>query len=285
MQTILVIGCGYAGERVARRHIERGDAVIAATRDPARGARLRALGAEVIGPDLDSALPALPAAARVYYAAPPPPTGLHDTRLAAVLEVLPPPGRFVYFGTTGVYGDHGGERVDESVRPAPASDRGRRRLDAETRLRSWAASRGVACAVLRIAGIYGPGRLPVASIAAGEPSPAGTGPGNRIHVDDLAAAAVAVGDFGEPGTWNVSDGNPLSVADFRDLIADAAALPRPRRVPLNDPEISAGMRSFLRDSRRIDNRRLLAVPGFTLKYRDVREGIRASLAEERVADD
>ncbi|HEX6928962.1 MAG TPA: NAD-dependent epimerase/dehydratase family protein, partial [Gammaproteobacteria bacterium] len=209
--------------------------------------------------------------------APPPSSGRTDSRLANLLDHLPPPEALVYLGTTGVYGNHAGGLVDETASLEPVTDRARRRLDSENRVRAWAGEHGVMAAVLRVAGIYGPNRLPLDRLRAGQPvpEPADTGPGNRIHVDDLAAAAIAVA--GQDGAWNVSDGDPMSVADFHDHVADLAGLPRPRRVPLASPGISAGMRSFLRESRRIDNRKLLALPGFRLHYANPVDGIKASL--------
>lgn len=280
---ILVIGCGYAGRNIALRHLARGDRVTGTAREPARHDALP--GLSWLALDLDQPADALPRADRIYYAAPPPADGRTEPRLAAVLDRLPAPGAFIYLGTTGVYGDCAGKLVDETAPLAPASDRAFRRLDAENQLRAWSARHAVPAAILRIAGIYGPGRLPLARLHRGEavPDPADTGPGNRIHVDDLAAAAVAIGDAtispGETAAWNISDGNPMSVADFTDKVADLAGLPRPGRVPLASSEISAGMRSFLRESRRIDNRKLLALPGFQLRWPDPVDGIRDSIAK------
>lgn len=278
MKNILIIGSGYAGSRIARLHAERGDRVICTNRSGVADTA----GVRCIALDLDSpGYVELPAAQCIYYTAPPPAAGVRDTRLESLLEWLPTPETFIYFSTTGVYGDCGGARVDENSPLAPENDRARRRAHAETLVEDWARVRGCTAAILRIAGIYGPGRLPLAKRAAGEPvpEPADTGPGNRIHVDDLAAAAVAIADSGQGGAWNISDGNPLSTAEFSDLAATEAGLPRPRRVPLSSPEISSGMRSFLRPSRQVDNRKLLSLQGFRLLYPDPADGIRNSITK------
>lgn len=277
MTRVLVIGCGYSGARVAAAHLARVDEVFAISRSNP-GTR----GIHYLQADMDaSRIPALPQADRVYYTVPPPASGVNDPRLARVLAALPPPGILVYFSTTGVYGHCGGAMVDETASLEPGSDRARRRVDAERQVSEWCAQRNVALAILRIAGIYGPDRLPLERLRAGDPvpDPADTGPGNRIHVDDLTAAALAVPDTNSAGTWNISDGNPMSVADFNDLVADAAGLPRPRRVLLDSPEISPGLRSFLRESRRIDNQKLLSLPGFRLLFPDPADGIRRSLSK------
>lgn len=280
---VLVIGCGYSGARIAASHLARGDDVTVTVRDTSRHKPGAAIDVRAL--DLDAPGAALPPADRVYYTAPPPPEGLADTRLAALLDRLLPPRVFVYFGTTGVYGDHGRKPVNESASLLPATDRARRRLDAESRIRYWCEQNGTAAALLRIAAIYGPGRLPIARLRSGDPvpDPVDTGPGNRVHVDDLVAAALAIADVAEAsaqtGAWNVSDGNPMSVADFNDQVARLAGLPLPRRVPLASPAISPGMRSFFKETRAIDNRKLLALPGFRLRFSDPVEGIRDSLSK------
>ncbi|HEX7047407.1 MAG TPA: NAD-dependent epimerase/dehydratase family protein [Gammaproteobacteria bacterium] len=283
MTHALVIGCGYSGARVAAAHLARGDDVTAVTRSSPEIQGVRHLQL-----DIDATrIPALPQVDRVYYTVPPPASGVNDPRLARVLAALPPPRIFAYFSTTGVYGHCGGALVDETASLKPGTDRARRRVDAERQVNEWCAQRNVALAILRIAGIYGPRRLPLDRLRAGEPvpDPADTGPGNRIHVDDLANAAVAIADSDGRGTWNVSDGNPMSVADFNDVVADAAVLPRARRVPLDSPEISPGLRSFLRESRQIDNRKLLSLTDFTLRYADPSQGIRESLTIRPVTDE
>ncbi len=275
---VLVIGAGYTGRRIARAHLARGDDVTVSS----RGTLPPPEGAEHLPLDLDAAhLPAQPRADRVYYTVPPPDHGVTDPRLERLLGHLPPPAHFTAFGTTGVYGNQRGLRVTEETPLSPTNDRARRRVAAENVARTWAEANCAALAILRVAGIYGPGRLPLERLRRGEPVPdaATGGPGNRIHVDDLVRAAVAIADARETGPWNVSDGNPLSVAAFHDLVADLAGLPRPRRVPADSAEISAGWQSFLRDQREVDNAKLLRLRGFHLLYEEVAEGIHASLRD------
>ena len=100
--------------------------------------------------------------------------------------------------------------MDETTIPCPTSERGRRRLDAEARLQDYAAASGTAVRILRVPGIYGPGRLPLERIASGAPvpRPGETGPGNRIHVDDLAETSRAAVDYdGDETLFNVGDGD------------------------------------------------------------------------------
>jgi nucleoside-diphosphate-sugar epimerase len=174
MHFVAIVGCGYTGSRLADRwlkmhHAVRGFAARATSlpRIETAGAEPQLLNLdEPIGAaiDFDDAL--------VYYSVPPAPSGECDTRLARLLDsVRGTPRRVVYLSTTGVYGDRAGAIVDEDSRPAPQSTRAMRRLAAESALRAWAAARAISWCVLRIPGIYGPGRMPVERLRA-RPVPA-----------------------------------------------------------------------------------------------------------------
>jgi nucleoside-diphosphate-sugar epimerase len=223
----------------------------------------------------------------LYYFAPPPARGEHDSRMRGfVTAVRGRPRRAVYISTTGVYGDAGGAWVDEDTPPAPATSRGRRRLDAERVLARWAAAAGAEVVILRVPGIYGPGRLPLERIRRAEPvlEPGECGFTNRIHAEDLARVCVAAAKRGRPGAvYNVSDGEPGTMTEYFFAVADAAGLPRPPMVGLAEARrvMSAGMLSYLGESRRIANRRMLAELGVTLRYPDLGRGLAACFAGER----
>jgi len=284
--TCLIAGCGYTGVRLARRLVARGP-VLALVRSPEAAAALTASGlaAEVV--DLDGAGPfPVPAdLASVVYLAPPAPQGEGDPRLQRFLEGLAGarPQVLVYTSTTGVYGDTGGLAVDEASPTASADGASRRRLAAEGGASAWCVEHGVRCVLLRVAGIYGPHRLPLERLRMGEPvlGPEVSGPGNRIHVDDLVAACVAALDRPVSGPVNVADGDHRSIGAFLELVARLAGLPPPRRVTLEEArrELSPGMLAFALASRRVLNRRLTEELGVTLRYADPEAGVRASLAE------
>jgi nucleoside-diphosphate-sugar epimerase len=224
------------------------------------------------------------AASIVYYAVPPPPAGLVDTRLARCLAgAAGRPRRIVYLSTTGVYGDHGGGRVDETTPPAPRTPRAVRRLAAERAITAWAEAQGVSWCVLRVAGIYGPGRLPLERLRRGEPAirPEEATPTNRIHVEDLATACVAAGvsDRAHRRIVNVCDGSDASSTEFLLRVAQSAGLPPPPFVSRAEARatFTASAWSFLGESRRVDNRRLTGELGVALAYHDLDAGIRASL--------
>ena len=285
---MLIVGCGYVGRRVAALHRARGEAVVGVVRSAASAQALEGEDISAVRADLDAAPPAdLPTrGAGVYYFAPPPESGTTDTRLAAFVASLPrsgQPRRIVYIGTTGIYGDCHGEWVDETRPANPSVDRARRRWDAECRLRGWAADSGGELIVLRVAGIYGPGRLPLDRLRRGLPMVAeDEAPWtNRIHADDLATVCVAAMDRAPAGAvYNVSDGHPGNMADYFNRVADLAGLPRPPVVRLADAggTLSEGLLSYLRESRRLDNRRMLRELGVTLRYPRLEEGLPASVA-------
>jgi nucleoside-diphosphate-sugar epimerase len=132
--------------------------------------------------------------------------------------------------------------------------------------------------VLRVPGIYGPGKLPLARLRQGLPvlREADAPYTNRIHVDDLAAICVAAMSGRHNNTvYNVSDGNPGNMTDYFFRVADAAGLPRPPVVGREEAQqvLSPGMLSFLNDSRRMDNTRLLKELGITLRYPDLDTGL------------
>jgi nucleoside-diphosphate-sugar epimerase len=172
---------------------------------------------------------------------------------------------------------------------APANDRSRRRVTAERLATAWCDARGVRCVVLRVPGIYGPYRLPLERLARGEAAlrPEDSGPGNRIHVEDLVTACVAALERPVQGIVNVTDGNPASTSEFLQRTAALAGLPPPPLVPLAEAHgrIAPGMLSFLVESRRVDNRRMREELGVVPRYAVLDEGIAASLAQMRPAPD
>ncbi len=287
----LLVGCGYVGTRLARR-VSGTRSVCALVRS---GRRADALGVRTLRLDLDdeqpftadvAALASASAGAALVYLVPPPDTGSTDPRLGRCLSWLgaAKPAVVVYMSTTGVYGDTGGERVDEDSPLKPANDRSRRRVAAEHTARDWCEARSVRLVVLRVPGIYGPHRLPLERLARGDPAVRleEAGPGNRIHVDDLVTALLAAVDReAAVGVFNVTDGDPASTTEFLQQTARAAGLPPPELVTRAEAaaRVSPGMLAFLLESRQVDGRRMLEGLDLRLRYPDLKTGIEASLAE------
>jgi len=287
--TLLIVGCGDVGLRVAR--LLRGRwRLLALSSTPARRETLRDAGIVPLAGDLDrpETLGRLAGLAdAVLHLAPPAASGATDLRTARLIQALarsPRLARLVYASTSGVYGDCGGERVDETRRLAPATDRARRHADAEARLRRYGRSAGVAVTLLRIPGIYAldrPGGDPRERLRRGTPVLAAADDvhTNHIHADDLARACVAALQRGLPQrAVNVSDDSDLKMGEYFDLAADLHGLPRPPRLARADAAaaLSPLQMSFLGESRRLVNRRLKEELGVVLRHATVIEGLRAS---------
>ncbi len=199
----LVTGTGYTGRRVLNRLPV--DSAVGLSRSMIDSDR----PVEPLDLDTATTLPVpLPSRYSVVYTVPPkgaPP----DRRLRRFLAMLaPPPERFVYISTTGVYGDCGGKTVTEASPVNPSGERAERRVSAEALLSAWADDNDCQLVILRAPGIYGPGRLGIERIEAGLPvlSEDDANPGNRIHVDDLASCCIAALSASAPaGIYNVGD--------------------------------------------------------------------------------
>jgi len=272
----VVAGTGYTGGRILERLPP--DVVVGLSRS--RIATARAF--HTIDFDSpDTPLPDIEVPFAVIYTVPP--GGGDDSRLQGFLDRLAaPPSRFVYLSTTGVYGDCGGAVVDEDTPVNPGSRLSRPRVAAENRLREWALENECDLVVLRVPGIYGPGRLGLERIREGTPvlEESAANPGNRIHVDDLASCCIAALASGIPaGTYNVGDGDHRTSTWFTDEVARQADLPAPPRISRNRAakEFSPMRLAFLASSRVVDTTRMREILGVTPMYGDPVEGIRASL--------
>ena len=285
-KTVLIVGCGYMGRRVARLLPADHCHVCGCVRSPESAALLKESGLCAIEVDLDQAgQPANWATGyeAVFYFAPPPSAGRQDTRMRNFLLALDKedaPRRIVYISTSAVYGDCGGAWITETQAVRPTTDRGYRRLDAERQLSAWCQAQKTQCTVLRVPGIYGPGKLPLARLRKGTPvlreedAPFT----NRIHADDLATICIAAMNSVKCNTvYNVSDGHPGNMTDYFFQVADAAGLSRPATVTRAQAgqALSAGMLSFLNDSRRMRNDKLLGELEIRLQYPELAAGLAA----------
>ena len=284
--TLLIVGCGDVGLRVAR--LLRGRwRLIAITSSPARCAELRAAGIVPLVANLDDPATLQRAAGladAVLHLAPPPLQGGTDPRTANLLRALARRGgvqRIVYGSTTGVYGDCAGARFDETRAVAPATDRARRRVDAEARLRWYGRVTGARVSILRIPGIYAgdrPGGHPRERLARGTAVLAAEDDvfTNHIHADDLARACVAALHRGLPQRIvHASDDTDLKMGDYFDRAADLCGLARPPRITRAQAreQLSPMLLSFMSESRRLDNERLKRELRLRLRYPTVETGL------------
>jgi nucleoside-diphosphate-sugar epimerase len=185
----------------------------------------------------------------------------------------------VYLSTVGVYGDHGGEWVDEETPPRPDTARGRERLAAERAWQKLGARAGVAIVILRLAGIYGPGQNALVQIARGNARRI-VKPGqvfNRIHVDDIAQAIDAAFAQRASGVFNVADDEPTQPGDPLTFAAQLLGRGVPPEVTFEEaaPSMSPMALSFWQDCRRVRNDKLKRELGLNLLYPTYREGLRA----------
>lgn len=286
LPVLLIVGCGDVGLRVLR--LLRGRyRVLALTSSPARRTALRDAGAVPLCGDLDQpvTLGRLAGLAdAVLHLAPPPGDGEHDTRTRHLLAALARVGRvrrIVYASTSGVYGDCGGARFDETRALRPGTARAWRRADAEARLRHYGRRTGATVSLLRIPGIYAGDRAgghPRERLQRGTPVLAAEDDvyTNHIHADDLARACVAALHRARPQrVLHVCDDSELRMGDYFDLAADLCGLPRPPRIGRADAatRLSPLQLSFMSESRRLDNRRLKTELKLRLRYPTVAEGL------------
>jgi nucleoside-diphosphate-sugar epimerase len=188
----------------------------------------------------------------------------------------------VYLSTIGVYGDHKGEWVDETTPPVPVSQRSRERLAAEQDWAALGARAEKAVAILRLSGIYGPGRNALQQVKRGSARRI-VKPGqyfNRIHVTDIAQAIDEAFAKRANGVFNVTDNLPTAQAAPIVFAAGLLKVPPPPEIPF--AEIAATMTpmalSFYGESKRVRNDRLADELGVTLRYPSYREGLRALFA-------
>jgi len=296
---IFIVGCGYLGRRLGMRfnhyfasQPETAPHLYGLVRSTRHVQDLQSAGIEPIVLDLDKftrkqLLPVWSRNSVLFYFAPPPAEGESDTRLHRFLTVLPEiPQCFIQISTTGVYGDTGGARVDESCPVNPHTSRAKRRMDAEHISRVWCTENNVRRVVLRVPAIYGPDRLPLERLRSGEPvicqehAPII----NRIHVDDLVEICfTAAMNTQISGIYNVSDGNSITMTEYLRSVARLAGIDEPREIPLDEAQLSFSPEylSYLTESRRIDNSRLLREFGLQLRYSNIEQGILESLKASR----
>jgi nucleoside-diphosphate-sugar epimerase len=287
MRRLLIIGCGDVALRMVPLVRDR-YVVYGLTRDRHRIAALRAAGLKPLWGDLDrpATLAVLPGLAHdVAHFAPPPASGACDTRTAHLIASLARaeslPQHFVYISTIGVYGDCAGAFIDETQPTRPQTDRAKRRVDAERRLRGWGARSGVRVTIVRVPGIYAADRLPLERLRRGTPALRVEEDAyiNHVHADDLAAIVVAALRRGRHNrSYNACDDVPQRMGDYFDLVADRFGLPRPPRIAREEARrvIPPQLYSFMSESRRLANHRMKRELRVRLRYPSVHDGIRAA---------
>ena len=280
----LIFGCGYLGIRVARLWLAAGEPVIAVTRSSVRAQQLAVEGIQPLIADITAnAELQLPQVLRTVLFA----VGydrlaghsIHDVYvggLARALDQLPKAvEKVIYISSTGVYGQVTGDEVDEDSPCLPTREGGKACLAAEQLLQ---ASRfGSRSIILRLAGIYGPGRIPrSADLLAGKPVDApAAGWLNLIHVEDASRIVLLADQQAGPRTYVVSDGQPVHRGDYYAELARLLGAPPPQfSVP--DANTPAALRAA--SDKRVQPRRMFSELKPVLAYPSYREGLAAVVA-------
>lgn len=277
---LFIFGLGYAGGAFARAMRGTAQWIGGTTRSAEAAESLAEAGIRpfVFGGDGagSGVAEAVRLATHVVVSVPPgetdPVLDRHRASLAAAQ-----PRWLAYLSSVGVYGNYGGAWVSEATTPHPAPGRSSARLAAEKAWAAFAAERDLPLAVLRIAGIYGPGRNAFVALADGSAHRV-VKPGqvfNRIHLDDLTAALVAASQQDAAGVFNVSDDEPAPPQEVVAFASDMMGVKPPPEVPLRIAALSPMARSFYAECKRVKNARLRETLGVALRYPTYREGLTA----------
>lgn len=182
-----------------------------------------------------------------------------------------------YFSTVGVYGDFNGDWVDESAPTRPVNKRSQQRVEVEQQWRDFATRRGVPLLILRLAGIYGPGRSSFDKLREGTARRI-VKPGqvfNRIHVDDIGRVTALAAQQKLGGTFNLSDDEPAPPQDLVEYAARLMGVPVPPGIPFETAQMTEMARSFYSDNKRVSNKAIKAALGTELAYPNYRVGLDA----------
>ena len=279
---VAIVGCGYIGKLLAQELLNDNISVTGIVSSESSKQACLELGITCTAVDLDNIQQDLNLQEHnVIYLVPPPPTGQKDTRITSFLNAIEKnePNRFVLISTTGVYGNCNGNWIDETAALNPTADRAYRRADAEQQVEKYCQRHNIPLVILRVAGIYGPGKIPIARIKSEQPivnqqdSPFT----NRIHAYDLVSInKLALSRQDITGIYNVTDGTPGTMYEYFNGVAKALGLPAPPAISIAEAQqaLSKGMLSYVAESRRISNKKLLEDFKLKLQYPTLKDGLK-----------
>lgn len=289
MSTLICLGLGYSAEHFVKDFGEKFDRIVGTVRSAERAAALAAEGSGRLqalvfdGKTATDELRRAIAAANAALISIPQDAG-GDPVLRAFGDAFAQAPRLraiVYLSTVGVYGDCGGAWVDEATPAKPTAARSRERLAAEAEWQALGARRNIPVAILRLAGIYGPGRSALTQIRRGDARRIVKSGQvfNRIHVGDIAQAIDAAIARRASGVFNVADDEPTPPGEPLAFAAQLLGVPPPPEIPFAQaaPAMSELALSFWQECRRVKNDKLKHELGVRLRYPTYREGLRALL--------
>jgi nucleoside-diphosphate-sugar epimerase len=277
MKHLLCFGFGFSAEALAHKLDPLEWRVTGTSRSPEGVAAINAQGFEGV---LFSALNSIPASVTHIVTSVPPSDDGDPVLLRFGDELVARAKSFAWVGylsTTGVYGDRGGDWVGDGGDLRPNTDRGQRRVDAET---AWQQVPDLPLHIFRLAGIYGPGRNAFESLKSGKAQRV-IKQGqifSRIHVEDIAGVLLSSINNLNPGrTYNLADDEPCPPQDVIAYAAELLGLPIPPDIPFEEAKLSAMAKSFYADSKRVSNARIKNELGYELKFPNYRIGLKALL--------
>lgn len=288
MNHLLCFGCGYSSTKTAQKLLQTPNwKVTGTTRSTDSRHQLEVNGIKGIlwpGENLDKAL-----RTSTHWLVSIPPKHGKDI-VIEYLEQVPVDqiynlGWIGYFSTTAVYGDHGGNWVDESTPVMPTTQRGEYRVKAEKAWMNFANLIGVPLYIFRLAGIYGPGRGPLEQLRKGRRQKI-VKPDqyfNRIHVEDIVGVVIkAIANPSSNGIYNLCDNLPERSDKVINYAADLLGQPIPQGIKFKDADISEMARSFYSESKKVRNHRLRTNLGYQLKYPDYKKGLSMQLNAKKI---
>ena len=282
---LFAFGLGYSAQHFITHYGEAFEQIAGTVRDPGKP-RLLAGRAEVLqfntdhaSPDIDERL----GVADVILVSVAPGTSVDPVlaRYGRRLSAIKRPQKILYLSTIGVYGDRGGEWVDETALPAPKSERSTVRVHAEKAWSTLARDPTKTVHVLRLSGIYGPGRNALVNLASGKARRLNK-PGqvfNRIHAEDIARACAAlIAHEGRSDVWNVTDDEPAPPQDVIAFAAEMMGIAPPPEQAFDTADLTPMARSFYGENKRCSNGKIKQI-GMEFAYPTYREGIAALWAD------
>ena len=284
MANLFCFGLSYTAEHYILACGERLDRIAGTVRDAARADRISrdGLGGRKVAAIAFDGATAVPditreLAATDFLLVSIPPDDDGDPVLRHYAQTLvgaPRLAAIVYLSTIGVYGDHDGAWIDETTTPAPVTGRSRARLDAEQAWQRLATRMGKPLTILRLAGIYGPGRNTFRNLEEGtakrliKPDQVF----NRIRVEDIAGATALLIEKNEGGIFNITDNEPAPPQDLVSLAAEMMGVEPPPEVDFENAELTPMARSFYGENKRVSNAKLRSA-GYELRFADYRASL------------
>ena len=278
LPSLFLIGPGYTASRLADLCLDKGWTVYGTARSADKAAGLRAAGIEPVLTGDEAAIAHAARASHLVVSTPPGDDGCPGFALAG--RHAADAASITYLSTTGVYGDLDGGWAFEWSPANPGTQRGERRVLAE---RQWLSVRSD-LRILRLPGIYGPGRSQLDRVRGGKQEQV-VKPGqvfSRAHVEDIASGLLALMERpGLSGVFNLCDEEAAPPQDVMAYAAGLLGLPAPDPVSLDEADVSRMARSFYSECKRVSNARLKAATGWRPRYRTYREGLTAILEAEK----